>query len=240
MIIAYCTDYRLYEHTYTAVMALMKHNRQHIKHIHIFVNEGMSEETCANISTPLITYHSSDDILAYLDEDSIDAPDDLGIMTYARLALPFVLEEEKVLYLDVDTLVRDDISDFYNMDISNYYAAGVTEPKKSKPGQPYFNAGVLLMNLRKIREDKVHIEWLRLAQSSRKFTAHDQDIINEICCTNILKVDPTYNSCPFTAEVDNPKIVHGTRPTKPWNPSFKYYDEWMQYSRKVKHASKNE
>ena len=58
-------------------------------------------------------------------------------MTFSRLALPTILENEsRVLYLDVDTLIRGNLSEFYNIDLDGYAVAGVKEPNKSSENEP--------------------------------------------------------------------------------------------------------
>jgi len=70
-------------------------------------------------------------------------------------------EIDKILYLDIDTLLIGPIDELWNIDISNSYCAGAKEPKKETDFS-YINTGVLLMNLKKIREDKKDDEWIEL------------------------------------------------------------------------------
>lgn len=49
---------------------------------------------------------------------------------YSRLGLGDILSDEdgKILYLDADTLIKGDISDFYDMDIDGKICAGIHTP----------------------------------------------------------------------------------------------------------------
>ena len=78
--------------------------------------------------------------------------------TYCRLMTPALLPNvEKLLYLDIDLLIRGDVAEIYDTDLSGYLVAGVEEEQMRVNGYPavigmrraenYFNAGVLLMNL---------------------------------------------------------------------------------------------
>ena len=75
---------------------------------------------------------------------------------YTLLRLLAVLVPEmpdKVLYLDIDMMARDDISKLYNIDISDYEYAAVKEKYGSVFIWPdYINAGMLLLNMKKIKE----------------------------------------------------------------------------------------
>ena len=70
-----------------------------------------------------------------------------------------VTNYDKIIYCDVDTVIIKDLSPLFNLGINNYCIAGVKENRDSAyckmlkiKNNTYFNAGVLLMNLKKIRE----------------------------------------------------------------------------------------
>ena len=83
----------------------------------------------------------------------------------------------KILYLDIDMLAQKDISTLYNMDISNYEYAAVKEKYGSKIIKyDYINAGMLLLNMKKIKETKL-LEKARDMLKKRKLLFADQDAI---------------------------------------------------------------
>lgn len=60
---------------------------------------------------------------------------------------------DKLLYLDIDIMVADDIVKLYNIDIENYEYAAVKEKYGCWLIRPdYINAGMLLLNMKKIKE----------------------------------------------------------------------------------------
>ena len=62
---------------------------------------------------------------------------------------------DKLLYLDIDMMANDDISPLYHTDIEEYEYAAVKEKYGSKMIRPdYINAGMLLLNMKKIKETK--------------------------------------------------------------------------------------
>ncbi len=84
---------------------------------------------------------------------------------------------DKILYLDIDMMVADDISKLYNIDISDYEYAAVKEKYGSIFIWPdYINAGMLLLNMKKIKETKL-LEKARELIKTKKMLFADQDAI---------------------------------------------------------------
>ena len=84
---------------------------------------------------------------------------------------------DKILYLDIDMMAGGDISNLYNIDVSDYEYAAV----KEKYGHifiklDYINAGMLLMNMNKIRETGLLVKARELLKR-RKMLFADQDAI---------------------------------------------------------------
>lgn len=129
-------------------------------------------------------------------------------MTLMRCVLTKYLPDlDRILWLDVDTVVKDNIDDLWDLDLDNYYVAGVLEPKKSSDEKPYINAGVMMLNLKKLRED-IMDDALIEALNKRKFEFADQDCINDICQGKILTIPSTYNANDWTEKCKEPKIRH--------------------------------
>ena len=84
---------------------------------------------------------------------------------------------DKLLYLDIDMMIGDDISKLYNIDVADYEYAAV----KEKYGSiflysDYINAGMLLLNMKKIKETKL-LEKARKLIKTKKMLFADQDAI---------------------------------------------------------------
>lgn len=116
---------------------------------------------------------------------------------------------DKVLSLDVDTIVTDDISELWEIDLNNYYVAGVRDTPALNKNGLYINAGVLLQNLTNIRNDKRDLQAVfRLNHFKKEYP--EQDIINEIYKNKIFELPSEYNSHPLFMNY-NPnrkKIIH--------------------------------
>jgi len=84
---------------------------------------------------------------------------------------------DKLLYLDIDMMIARDISMLYNIDIKEYEYAAVKEKYGCWIIRPdYINAGMLLMNMRKIKDTKL-LEKARSKIKNKKMLFADQDAI---------------------------------------------------------------
>ena len=84
---------------------------------------------------------------------------------------------DKLLYLDIDMMVAKDISSLYNIDISEYEYAAVREKYGSIFIRPdYINAGMLLLNMKKIKETGL-LQKARNLIKTKKMLFADQDAI---------------------------------------------------------------
>ena len=122
----------------------------------------------------------------------------------ARLLLDKFLPDdvEKILYLDGDTIVRGSLKDLWDTNIDEYVIGASIEPtvdrdRKKSLGlefKPYYNAGVLLVNLKKWREKnagKIILDYYK--ENDGKLFANDQDAINGSLNDDIYTLLPKYN-----------------------------------------------
>lgn len=98
--------------------------------------------------------------------------------TLLRLLADLVPEiPDKILYLDIDMMAGGDISTLYNTDIKEYEYAAVKEKYGSWLIRPdYINAGMLLFNMKKIKETGL-LEKAREKIKTKKMLFADQDAI---------------------------------------------------------------
>ena len=143
---------------------------------------------------------------SYFDHDGPNYKNGWTYMVLMRAALHSVFPKlSKILSLDVDTIVAKDISDLWDLPIDNYYLAGAREPHKSI-NYLYVNAGVMLLNLDKLRDGK-GAEIID-ALNTRRFPYNEQDCINELCRGHIYKMSSDYNASDWTEPTTTPKIQH--------------------------------
>ena len=157
--------------------------------------------------------------------------DNLGIV-WAKLDMIRILPCERVLYLDGDVMVRASLEDLWNVDLKGEaigaapdvgYPMGHDGVERGK----YFNAGVLLMDLSRIRRGTAELETLARATKDAKLA--EQDALN-IHFRHWASLNLTWNAqglgtyatlpSPDREHLDmhdmnNPKIVHFTGPVNP-------------------------
>jgi lipopolysaccharide biosynthesis glycosyltransferase len=86
---------------------------------------------------------------------------------------------DKVLYLDADIVASGDISTLYNINVDKYEIAGVRDYYGRFFFYPnYLNSGVLLMNMKRIRQTKMLSNALNMCKSKKVFLP-DQTAINK-------------------------------------------------------------
>lgn len=130
-----------------------------------------------------------------------------SIETYFRLLIPRIfIEYNKVLYLDSDIVILDDIANLYNHPMTDKVLAAVHDQfpdtdyvKKLKESLPdeifndYYNAGVLVIDIEKFNEGGYFNKCMALISSGKKFICVDQDILNIACAGKIKEVDLKWN-----------------------------------------------
>ncbi len=154
--------------------------------------------------------------------------------TYYRYAIAeWFPRLEKAIYMDGDVVVKGSLKGFWDENIEDYLMGGVPdeyiEETHYKPEigmseqELYVNAGVLLMNLKRMREEGIY-ERLCDATVSLvgKIQYQDQDVINLVCRGSIKELDVRYNFTTGNA-LNSPELVpeavniHFTGSRKPWN-----------------------
>jgi len=121
-----------------------------------------------------------------------------------KFYLPEIFKDlDKILYLDSDILILKDLYEINSIDLSDCYIAAVknsyaypgTEEylfKHNIKTNEYFNSGVMLLNLKKMREDNVSEKLIDYRINNRTFCM-DQDALNAILGKNLKLLSYRYN-----------------------------------------------
>ena len=157
-------------------------------------------------------------------------------MSMLRLALPEILpEEDRVLWLDIDTIVNTDITDLFGTELDGCYVAAVEEPIRSKDPFLYYNAGVMVMDLKKLRDGMADLLIRYVNRVDLRFP--DQDVINLLCQGRIKAISPYWNSNKWIVEVSDPGITHFAA-----DRNYERQELWQQYDQmewRVQNAGKD-
>lgn len=129
-----------------------------------------------------------------------------------KVCYPEILPKlQKVIHLDIDTIICDDLTPFWNTDVKGKWFAACPEYSGGyKPfGPVYYNMGVALINLAQMRKDKIvpaMVEYLNTVPQPWA----DQDAWNKygIEQDKIAVLDARYNENIMTRYTGSPAIVH--------------------------------
>ncbi len=168
---------------------------------------------------------------------------------YFRLFLPSMFPEyDKAIYIDSDTCILGDISQFYQVDLGTHLFGGCKDIScqdnailctyfKENAGvciDEYINSGVLLMNMKKLREVNFEQHFLTLLNRYHFDTVcPDQDYINAMAYGQILYLSNEWNAMPTKGKhlIKNPKIIHYNLFFKPWHyDNIDYADAFWKYA----------
>ncbi len=173
------------------------------------------------------------------------------VANYYRIFVGTILPEslERILYLDVDLIVRRNITALFDKPLNGYVIAavenyGITIEKKLNLGLSaediYFNSGVLLINLKLWRELNITEQCVQYILHNPDLVEYwDQDALNAILVGRWQPLSPTYNMqtsyLKITGDIPNPHIVHFTGKSKPWqymdkHPYKKQYLDYLKYT----------
>lgn len=164
----------------------------------------------------------------------------LSIASFYRLKLPSLLPNvDKIIYFDCDIVVNSSLKELFDTDIENYLLAGVQDVnrKKIKEYPSYVNAGMLVLNLKKMRIVGIETTFLAWTIQNADYIKYgDQDIINFVCSGKIKVIDDKWNvqSSNFvnrSSYISKPMVVHFISKKKPWHwASFSFHrDLYFKY-----------
>lgn len=130
-----------------------------------------------------------------------------GYINHLKLWYSDLLPVNKVIHLDIDTIICDKLDGLWKTDVNGKWFAAVPESQTwYRPfGDKYYNMGVALFNLQQIRKDKKQQEMTDFLLNTNQPYA-DQNAWNKFGKPAIL--DLRYNESKVTGKTDDPAIVH--------------------------------
>jgi lipopolysaccharide biosynthesis glycosyltransferase len=215
----------------------------------IFLNFRKKLESIVDSSRVTIKWFKSKDIIP----EGIVIPVDnsaFPLTAYMRVFSPYVVDAdvEKLIYLDVDTIVQGDISKLWYTDLGDYTVAaaqdvgmtvdckwgGIANYKELglTADTKYFNSGVLVINPKKWHAENISKD---VIEALSKYKEHvqlaDQYGLNVVLANRWLQLDPKWNWFAFK-ENENPQLVHflDIKPIfKSYNSKEVYKEEFYRY-----------
>ncbi len=151
---------------------------------------------------------------------------------------------DKGIYIDSDIVVPADIAEMYQIDIADNLIGACSDLSIMEVpifmryldevigvgGKNYINSGVLLLNMRKLREVSMGRRFLELFNKYHfDSVAPDQDYINSMCKGKIYYLPKEWDTMPneHDPKISNPKLIHYNLFSKPWNYDHIQYEEYF-------------
>ncbi len=272
--VVYASDDKFAEILGVSLTSLYENNRS-MEQIHVYVldskisdaNKKKLESVSTAYNRSSIHWIPAKDISEELHMDVV--VDRGSLSQYARLFVSSVLpaDLERVLYLDCDIIINKSLYELWNLDMhgrtiaalkdsfSKWYRANIN----LKPTDIMFNSGVMLIDLKRWKEQKVEKRLLKfIASKNGKIQQGDQGALNAVLSYDTYCFEPRFNSVTiyydftykemmvyrkppefYTEEqvkeaTDNPVIIHFTTSflsRRPWieGCQHRYVGEWMKY-----------
>ena len=278
MILALAADNNYINPMLVAVQSAVQSADKDTKYeIHLLLNEDISSSNMEKLERMRELHKRHDFVIHHLKDiykENVMRIGHITSVTYFRLQLPSLLAHAgKCIYLDCDVLVCQDLSELFCTDISEQYIAGVRAPRHYRTEKviqetlsrleipaidQYINAGVMLMNLDRMRRDGIENRFHQLIKNN--YSSQDEDIINKACYGMIQILPPRYNIMPYgflsepAAKVYQndtglqraysfeewndcrlkPAIIHYATRYKPWNDlSVNYANLWWKTAKEL-------
>ena len=154
---------------------------------------------------------------------------------YFRYMFPYILKNnEKIIYIDGDTLCLNNAEELFNIDLENNIIAAVPDLKwanktrneaLSLKNHIYFNSGMLLINAKKWNEFNTFEKLIEcLSTIGKNFLFPDQDALNLVLTNKVKYIDLKFNWIKVenlsNDNIDNIIILHYAASPKPWSLSW--------------------
>ena len=262
MNIAVAVDEKFVKYSCVMLTSLFENHRD--REIQVFVLYGQIDETQLKYFADLADRYEQKIQLIQMQREWF--PEELPhtkewpLEVYYRLALTDILptEIDRVLYLDVDVIVKDSIWEFYSTDFQGKSLCACRDMSaldgmapaqyelfrehRKDPDFKYFNTGVLLMNLKKMREN-VSLDFFIRTGLELNLVAVDQDLLNYVFHGDVQYFDEyrydlfaklAYNKgLGYDWVLQNTSIIHFAG-RKPWHHETLHYDTekfWWNYAK---------
>lgn len=202
------------------------------------IYENLSSESKSRLNEMVKSYNSK---INYIEMDKeilkkfkVGTGTHLSSIVFARLFIPeFLKNEEKAIYLDCDIVALKPLEKLYEMDLNGKSIGVILDGKKDQKSslqrlnlsldRTYFNAGVMVMDLKKLRENGKFLKTIDYCLSpDRELQLNEQDALNIMFENDYMINDVIWNYTHGNSEENNCLeseigIVHFTGDIKPWD-----------------------
>lgn len=266
------TDDNFVQHCAVTITSVLEHNDG----VYFFVlTEGLTNENIKILNELVVSYNSTiefvtinSNLVANFPMPQSSGFSHISVATYYRLFMASLLPKyiDRVLYLDCDIVVRGNLTELFETDLEGFALGAVFQDDKillqgdeyQRLGLSeevgYFNAGVLLVNLKYWRDNNVEEQLLDyIVNHTADIKFHDQDTLNAVLASNTKTLDCKWNTLSIfltkaihdfssprclkykdqilSGTGRNPIVVHYVSRPKPWewSCSHPYKNDYYYY-----------
>ncbi|PEZ83313.1 glycosyltransferase family 8 protein [Bacillus sp. AFS017274] len=215
--VLYSTDDNYAKYGGVSMLSLFENNKN-IDEICVYIIDNkISKENKEKLSEIANVYNRN---LVFIDGSDMlrktEKKDDFPIAAYGRLFISNLINVDKILYLDCDTIINGSLKHLWLKNIDDFFVAGVQDnPAKYNvsiigmdDNDRYLNSGILLINLSLWRKNKLEKKFVEFINKYRgNVPHHDQGIINGVCKGRILILEPEFNLMPPFLHMNRMQIM---------------------------------
>lgn len=242
----------------TAIASAVENSSPARRYRAVILHQGISDDTLSRITAlardnfkiePIEMTHSFDGL-----DDRMSNRlrcDYFTLTIYFRLFIPEMFPElDRAVYIDSDVVLTDDIAKLYDTDIGDCLIGACqdlsiadvpplveyTENAIGMARGEYINSGVLLMDLKALRDCRLGARFLEILNTYHLDTvAPDQDYLNAMCYGRIFYLDGAWDAMPNDSKepLESPSLIHYNLFSKPWcRDGVQYADVFWSYADK--------
>ena len=164
-------------------------------------NKKVLSSVCVNYNAKIKIVNCKDKVLELL---SCGAKLNFNPSSFIRIFIPQLFQDvDKALFVDSDTYINGSLKEMYDIDLTDSPCAmccnspvyrEMQEEANIDIAEPYYNAGIMLMNLKYWREHNLVDRMLQFYFSKKEgFPTDDQSVINAFVASNAVRLPYKYN-----------------------------------------------
>ena len=254
--IFYACDDNFVKYTIVSLYSMIQNASVEYRYKVYVLHTEISEETQRKVQALKNDNFSIEfvDMTDYLKSisDKLPLRDYYSKTTYYRLFIAEMYPDyNKAIYIDSDTIVQGDISEFYNTDIKDAYVGACHEQVMLQVDEfgtyvekvvgvsryNFFNAGILLINCDQFRLKFVLDKFLDYLHYYNFVVTQDEDYLNLICKDHVYWIDQRWNTevfCEISYPIEQANMLHYIMTSKPWHyEDCKHADIFWRYAKET-------
>lgn len=199
MNIVYAVTKDYYRKMIPSVTSLIEHNPK----AKIYIVTEADEVPCLPVEPTVVNIAGQ----RWFHPSGLNYRNQYSYINLLKVCYPELLKVNKVIHLDVDTIICDSLEEMWKTNVTGKWFAAVDEKlgRYHPFGPVYYNMGVALINLAQIRKDGGVSDMVTYLNTVPQPYA-DQDAWNKF--GKGVELDVRYNECFATGKTDDPAIVH--------------------------------